>query len=319
MQSFSEQSLFIFGCYTPLRHESGESGLLEASELSVEEIEHKRDMLNLEAERRRRTRDELNEKSKQYADQRDRLNAEARALIDQATEHKKKRDELNEKVREAKEQRDTWNKRYSELASELFELRKSIAPKSGIPTSKLKRDLKSLEFKQMTSVLSPEKEKELVEQMSRLQQEIKKREESLRNNKAYKELLDRVNEAKENAERFHKMVAELADAAQKEHEEMARLYDRADDVRRQADEAQSKFVETKLLADEEHRKHIEAIHQVHDYDKILYGLRQKQRRPRRAEDEEKMVRDAEQIYEKFRKGEKLSTEDLMILQKSGYL
>lgn len=292
---------------------------MEPSEISIEEIEQKRDLLNIEAEKRRKTRDELNEKSREYADLRDKLNAEARQLIEQASEHKKRRDELNEKVKEAKEQREIWNKRYSDLATELFELRKKIAPKSGVPTSKLKRDLKALEFKQMTSVLSPEKEKELVEQMSRLQQEIKRREEALKTNTAYVEMLKKVNEAKENAERYHRLVSELADAAQREHEEMAALYDKADAVRKQADEAQAKFVETKLLADEEHRKHIEAIHQVHDYDKILYGLRQKQRRPGKGGDVEKIARDAELVFERFKKGEKLSTEDLMLLQKSGYL
>ena len=292
---------------------------MEAGEISVEEIEQKRDLLNIEAEKHRRRRDELNEKTRQFADLRDKLNSEARKLIEEAGLHKRKRDELNEKVKEAKVQREVWNKNYTDSAAELVELRRNIAPKTGAPPSKLKRDLKSLEFKQMTSVLSPDKEKEIVEQMSKLQHEIRKREDSLKSNKQYAQLLTKVNDAKEKAEGFHKLVSELAEDAQKEHDAMMAFYDNADNVRRQADDAQAKFIESKLLADEEHKKHIDAIHQVHDFDKILYGIRQKQRKPHAIEDAEKAAKDAEQVYEKFKKGEKLSTEDLMMLQKSGYL
>lgn len=292
---------------------------MEAGEISVEEIEQKRDLLNIEAEKHRRTRDELNEKTRHFADLRDKLNSEVRKLIEEAGLHKRKRDELNEKVKEAKVQRDVWNKNYTDGAADLVELRRSITPKTGAPPSKLKRDLKSLEFKQMTSVLSPDKEKEIVEQMSKLQHEIRKREDSLKSNKQYAELLRKVNDAKEKAEGFHRLVSELAEAAQKEHDAMMTFYDNADGVRRQADDAQAKFIESKLLADEEHRKHIDAIHQVHDFDKILYGIRQKQRKPHAIEDAEKAAKDAEQVFEKFKKGEKLSTEDLMMLQKSGYL
>lgn len=292
---------------------------MEAGEISVEEIEQKRDLLNIEAEKHRRNRDELNEKTRQFADLRDRLNAEVRKLIEEAGVHKHKRDELNEKVKEAKVQREIWNKNYTDSAAELVELRRSIAPKSGAPPSKLRRDLKSLEFKQMTSVLSPEKEKEIVEQMSKLQHEIRKREDSLKSNKQYASLLTKVNDAKERAEGFHRLVSQLAEEAQNEHDGMMDLYDNADSVRRQADEAQGKFIENKLQADEEHRKHIDSIHQVHDFDKLLYGIRQKQRRPHGGESAEKVAKDAEEVYEKFKKGEKLSTEDLMLLQKSGYL
>lgn len=292
---------------------------MEAEEISVEEIEQKRDLLNLEAERRRKSRDELNDVTRQFADQRDKHNSEVRKLIEEAGEHKRRRDELNEKVKEAKEQREIWNKKYTDLAAELVELRRTMSPRTGAPISKLKRDLKALEFKQMTSVLTPEKEKEIVEQMSKVQTEIRKRESSLQANPKYSELFKQVNEARDKAEEFHRRVSELAEEAQNEHDRMMELYDTADEVRKKADEFQAKFVEAKIKADEEHRKHIEAIHQVHDYDKLLYGIRQKLKRPYGMEDMERVNREAQEVFERFKKGEKLSTEDIMLLQKSGYL
>ena len=138
-------------------------------------------------------------------------------------------------------------------------------------------------------------------------------------NPKYSELFKQVNEARDKAEEFHRRVSELAEEAQNEHDRMMELYDTADEVRKRADEFQAKFVEAKIKADEEHRKHIEAIHQVHDYDKLLYGIRQKLKRPYGMEDMERVNREAQEVFERFKKGEKLSTEDIMLLQKSGYL
>ncbi|MCD6383260.1 MAG: phosphoserine phosphatase, partial [Thermoplasmata archaeon] len=116
----------------------------------------------------------------------------------------------------------------------------------------------------------------------------------------------------------HREVNRLADEAQRYHEKMSELFSKADEKRKEADKAQEKFVETKKRADEEHKLHIELIHQVHDLDKILYGIKKK-RRGKRPKEELDLKAQAQKIYEKFKAGEKLSTEDLMILQKAGLI
>jgi len=100
---------------------------------------------------------------------------------------------------------------------------------------------------------------------------------------------------------------------------MLKLYEEADRARKEADSAQEKFIEAKLAADEEHREHIEHIRQVHDFDKIITGIRDKGRKARQETDDTSAKKEADEIYEKFRSGEKLSTEDIMVLQKSGYM
>ena len=96
-------------------------------------------------------------------------------------------------------------------------------------------------------------------------------------------------------------------------------HDPADAWRKEADAAQEAFVANKIRADEEHKLHIKNIRQVHDYDKIISGMRQKARKAKRKEDETSAKEEAEKIFDRFKAGEKLSTEDLMALQKSGYL
>src|SRR5207249_2835447 len=165
----------------------------------------------------------------------------------------------------------------------------------------------------------PEKEQEVMKEMTRLQGEIRKLEKFLEENVEVRKALQELHDAKETAEAAHRKVGQLAEEAQKEHDTMTQLYERSDELRRQADLAQEEFIKTKMAADEEHRKHIEHIRQVHDYDKIIHGIRLKSFKEEPGVEGFSVKRQAEMIFERFKRGEKLSTEDLMALQKSGYL
>lgn len=285
----------------------------------LDELKSKRERENSEAERHRRRRDELNDKTREWVAKRDDLNGQVRALVEEATGHRIRRDELNAEVKKAKEERDIWNRKRNELFDRLNDLKRRKLPKGAVPLSKLKRDLKALEFKQMTSVLTVDKERALIEDLQRLQAEVKRLEKSLEENEEVRQLMTELQDAEDKAEAAHRQVGQLAEQAQAEHDLMTQLYERSDELRRQADLAQEEFIKTKMLADEEHRKHIEHIRQVHDYDKIIHGIWMKERREVGVEEEVDAKRQAEIIFERFKKGEKLSTEDLMTLQKSGYL
>ena len=286
----------------------------------LDELQLKRERENQEAERHRRRRDELNDKTREWVEKRDSLNAQVRGLVDTATQHRIQRDELNAQVRVAKEERDKFNRRVNELQEELNELKRRKLPRGAVPLGKLQQELKRLEFKQMTSVLTVDKERALIEEIQRLQAEVKKLERALEENEDVKKVRDELKAARDQAENAHRRVSELAEKAQSEHDQMTTLYEQSDAFRREADRAQEEFIKTKMLADEEHRKHIEHIRQVHDYDKIIHGIWMKSRGvPESAAEEVDAKREAEQIFERFKKGEKLSTDDLMTLQKSGYL
>lgn len=285
----------------------------------LDELQEKRDRYNTEAEKHRNLRDKLNEETRTWLKLRDELNTEVRRLMEQANKHRAERDRLNGEVRAAKQQRDEWNRKANELSKRVSKLKKNYLPRGNIPVGQMKRKLKAMEFQQMTSVLTPDKERELIEAISKYRAEIKERERALEENPEVRKALEEAREAKRKAEEMHNCVEELAQKAQEEHEAMLALYDQSDAVRRDADMAQSDLIRTKMGADTEHRKHIELIRQVHDYDKIIAGLMQKRRVERRGRDDADEKRAAEHIYERLKRGEKLSTEDLMCLQKTGYI
>src|SRR5207247_4889955 len=110
------------------------------------------------------------------------LNAQDRALVDEATQQRIQRDELNAQVRIAKEERDKFNRRVNELQDQLNDLKRRKLPRGAVPLGKLQQELKRLEFKQMTSVLSVDKERAIIDEIERLQAEEKTLEKALEEN-----------------------------------------------------------------------------------------------------------------------------------------
>ena len=285
----------------------------------IDELEDKRNNLNVKAEDYKNKRERFNAETKKLAEQRDHLNDKVKKLIKEASEHRKNRDEINTKVKDAKTMREKLNRDYNELTEEVNRLKKEKLPKGGIPLGKLRAELKKIEFKQMTSVLTSDKEKELIEMLSKLQTEIRNRESLLEMNTEIQAAMTKLKESKDNAEEQHRQVSQLADTAQKEHELMVRLFEQSDTLRRDADSAQEKFIKAKMKADDQHKNHIIYIKQVRELDKIISGLRRKRRKAKVSKTKTQAKKEATDIYEKFKSGEKLSTEDLMQLQKAGYL
>jgi len=285
----------------------------------IPELEEKRARHNSDAERHKRQRDELNEKTREWADKRDQLNSQVRKLIEEANGRRETRDKLNAEVREVKVKRDEWNRKFNEFSDKVMDLKREKMPRSGLSIKKLKTELRALEKRHMTSVLTTEKERALVEEIGTLSNRIKTMEKEMEQFTEVKVAEKDARDAKDNAEGFHKQVSELAEKAQAEHDAMLKLYEEADRLRKEADDAQEKFIEAKLTADEEHREHIEHIRQVHDFDKIISGIRDKTRKARKEKDDDSVKKEAEMIFDKFKSGEKLSTEDIMVLQKSGYM
>ena len=277
-----------------------------------------------------RKRFETNQKADQHRGERDRLNAEARALADErgrilddlhrqsseAQEHRRSRDQFNEQVRAEKKLREEWNHRLQIAGDRFQELKRNRTPRPGaVPVWRLRKELKELEFRHMTTALTGDQEKRLIEEMKRLEAAIRDQDEQLRRDPEIDQALTEMNEARTQAEAHHAAVGRLAEEAQNAHDQMVALYEAVDELRRQADEVQVKLIETKSRADEEHRAHIAAIEEVRDIEKLLYAARGG-RAPSSWTEEGEPPKE-EDFLARLKKGEKVSTEDLLELQKSG--
>ena len=282
---------------------------------AIEELERKRAESNAKADESRAKRDRLNAEARATAETRSRVLDELHDKSAEAQDHRRLRDTFNTQVREEKRLREEWNHRLQELGDKVQELKRNRQPRPGaVPVWRLRKELKELEFRHMTTALTGEQEKRLIEEMKRLEAAIREQDDQLRQDPEVEQTLREFGEARTEAETHHAAVGKLAEDAQREHEAMVALYESVDGLRRQADEVQAKLLEVKGQADEAHRAHISAIEEVRDIEKMLYAARGGRAPQTWGEAEPPKEED---FLARLKKGEKVSTEDLLELQKSG--
>ena len=281
----------------------------------TEELERRRAESNARADSFRASRDRLNADARTLAEERAAIVDQIRAKSAEAQDHRRRRDELNTAVREEKRLREEWNQRFQELAEKVQQLRRARPSRQGsVPVWRLRKDLKELEFRHMTTALTGEQEKRLLEEMKRLEATIREQDDQLRSDPTVEATMKEFAEARDESEKHHAAVGELAEGAQREHEAMVVLFEAGDELRRQADDVQVRLLEVKANADEAHRQHISAIEEVRDIEKLLYAARGGRAPAAWAAAEAPREED---FLARLKKGEKVSTEDLLELQKRG--
>ncbi|MGC8662990.1 MAG: coiled-coil protein, partial [Thermoplasmata archaeon] len=299
----------------------GETNMTEV----LEELEEKYEKKKKELDIHRAERDRFDKEADEWADKRDELNKQTKELFKQAKELKDKRDELNKAVQDLKKEKEDLKEKFSSNQNELKEIRKKVIfqNKDRPNISQLKKRLKDLENKQETKVLTKEKEAELVEEIHNLHLQIermkKEEEEMVKNSQEYMEKKAEFLGAKMKLDEISKKIEEVANEAQTYHDKAMEIFEKAQEIRKAADEAHQNYLTAVQKAREEDSLVHDIIKELKDFEKLITGLKVKQNASRKQEKETELKKVAEGIFEKFKKGEPLTTEDILILQKAGFM
>ncbi|MFQ6120278.1 MAG: coiled-coil protein [Methanosarcinales archaeon] len=285
----------------------------------LQELEEKKAMLIQKSKEFKENRDKLNREANKLSAKRNELNKKNKLLLKKAQELKKKRDEYNENVSKYKKKRDRINKKINKIYKKIDKLRKEKNLSGGPSIHELKKEIEELEFKQQTEVLTPSKERELVVKISALRDELYYKTAELESDEEIKALLDEAESLREKASYYHEKVNEFADLAQEYHDKMLDIYHEADKVRSESDAMHREFLKTLKTADKQHQQYLDAQNEIKDFTVLIDGLKRSSREGRQERARAKIRKEAEEIYNQFKLGEKLNTEDLMLLQRSGLL
>ncbi len=285
----------------------------------LNELMNRKTDLKNKSEKYKNKRNEFNLEASKWASKRNELNRGTKEKIDGAQELKKLRDENNEKVAQAKLKRDELNEQANKIYAEIDKIRKNLNLGDGPSLKELKRQIDALEFKQQTEVMTPAKERELVDNIASLTEELKRKKHQLEGNTELKSLLEKAQTLRDEALVYHNNVKEYADAAQEYHDKMIVIFKEADAVRAESDAAHKEFVKAQEAADEQHRLFIQTQKEIRELNKVIIGLKRKTKESKDESIREQAKKEAEEVYNQFKLGEKLNTEDLMLLQRSGLL
>ncbi|MCL7415364.1 MAG: coiled-coil protein [ANME-2 cluster archaeon] len=285
----------------------------------LDELQKRKSDLREKSEEHKEKRNELNTQASTLAAKRNELNKRTKELIEEAQELKTLRDSNNESVGENKGLRDELNEKANKIYAQIDRIRKDLNLSTGPSLKEMRREIDTLEFKQQTQVMKSNAERELVDKIAHLTEEFKTRKAQLEGNQELKDLLEEAQKLRDEASVYHEKVKEFADAAQEYHEKMIVTFKEADKVRADSDKVHKDFVKVQETADEQHGLFITTQKEIRDFDKVLIGLKRKGKKSKDSAFKIQAKKDAEDIYSQFKLGEKISTEDLLALQRSGLL
>lgn len=285
----------------------------------LDELERRRAKVIKEAEEYKSKRAELNSDASKLADLRDELNARIRVAVEEAKSFKEQREVYEKLIEDNKTKRGELNRKASKYYSMVEKLRKKNDMQSIETFEGLRGRIDELELKQQVEVLSKEQEKKLVAKITELRKEFARMQKEWEKDQKLKELLKTAQKYREEADKCHEEVLTHVKLSHECHDKMVESFKEADRVRAKADEAHQQFLKTQAEADEAHRQYLKYLRDVKDFNHVIAGLRRKVQEDWGFKERVDARKKAKTIYEKFREGGKLSTEDLLTLQKSEML
>jgi uncharacterized coiled-coil DUF342 family protein len=287
-------------------------------EIKTVELEEKKKELKKKLEDAKNSRDILNKKLSELRRKKEELKEELMKKKKEASMHKKMRNEINEEVAVAKKRREELNKEYEKIRNKLEETEKRCFT-DGILIENLYKKREALEFKQMTRQLKRREEEEIIEKLASINKEIRERENILKNNQEFKKYLELEIKIKEESDKEHEKVRELAARAQQEHEKMLECLNKAREILKEIKKIEEEYIITKINADKSHNEFVMHLNSIKEIERLMEGKKEGEKKKKIDKEKDALMKKAEELYDKFRKGEKLSTEDLLLLQRAGLI
>jgi uncharacterized coiled-coil DUF342 family protein len=282
----------------------------------LEELEERRTEIIKKAEEYKVRRTELNSEASKWAELRDELNGRIKEAVEKAKTFKAEREKYEKLITAKKTKRGELNRKASSYYVMVEKQRKRNDMQSIQAFEHLRDRIEELELRQQVEVLSKDQEKKLVAKITELRRELDSMEKELEKDKKLTEMLKKAQKYRKESDKYHEEVIEHVKLSHECHDKMVECFKEADRIREKADEAHRLFLEAQEAADEAHKRYIRYLRDMKDFDRVIGGLRRKIREDWGFRERMEARKKAKGIYERFKEGEKLSTEDLLLLQRS---
>ena len=257
-------------------------------------------------------RDDLNVKVRSQLDKRNEINMQVKQLITEVQKQKSLRNDASSKVAELRkirlEKTNELKDVRSKLRSSVEQNGASFGKKRNGPSSRsIREQMNKLEWRHQTGQISPSKEKDFFAKMKRLQTDFKrlKKDEEESSSSVLKE----VRQAEKRQQKAHDAVTDASEKSEEAHSLMMELSNEVDRLRGLANSEHLGLTSTKSNADELHNKYIISLRCIHSMQDILKLSGSK------TDVEEERV-EVSDLMSRLMKGDTLSDEDMMLLQRN---
>ncbi len=257
---------------------------------------------------------------KLVAKNRDRI-TQARKYVKEAQELKKKRDAENAEVKKYKKERDKIEGRVREIREKLDENNQKLRElgATGSSVNVIQRRIDKLEWIQQTEAVTPSREKKLSKMINDLRKKLPKSTEA-------KKVMGEVRKEREELKALNPKSKGLRHKMMEHAKQSDEYHEARNEILKKVDALQQKISETIAQLEEKRGEFSELDAEIMEARSVRREDERKEREEAAKKQKaiEKKIKkriddEAQTIYEKFKSGEKLSMEELMILKESGLM
>lgn len=249
------------------------------------------------------------------------ISDQIRDKIDSVKSSKTDRNSYTEEAKKAKEERDKLNKQITDSIKQIKTMKdayKAVASKSGVQgnPAELRKELEALEYKMETEPMKFDKEQKFMKEIKAKRKILAEFKGVQAEWEAVSKKSKEIDALKKKANEFHKVVQNSAKSSQKEHEVLLGDSKEIDDLKKAEEEAYNKFFEHKTAFKDVNIKLKDKLKELQDIkDKLQSNNVALKEEVKKTEMKSLKAKTAE-VEEKISKKKKLTTEDLLVMQRS---
>ena len=264
----------------------------------------------------------LNREKESWYSKRSEVNKKITELIGGVKGSKDERNELSGKVKELKAHRDDLNKEITEKSAKLNALKEVYDSKGGSKTAKeenpvaIKKELERLDYVLQTQPMSFDKEQKMMKEIKSLRKKLNEMSSVMGEWEEISTLTRDINKLRRKSNSAHRQIQKKAANSQVKHEVVIGKSKEIDALKEEEQQYFEKFKEFKELFTIKNTKLKELLKETDELRAILEEQDIQVDEDRKRQDQIALKEKAKEVNEKVKTGKKLTTEDLLIFQKS---
>ncbi|VVB68053.1 Uncharacterised protein [Candidatus Norongarragalina meridionalis] len=243
--------------------------------------------------------------------------------IAEANEARRVRDEENKAASEFREKRRSIETEISELRAKMDALMKEmnempVAP-GGEDPDRLMRRIEELEWIQQTEALSATKEKEMSKRIKEMRKKLPNASRTMTIRSDMRGIRETIRTKSAEAKALREEMEKHAHVADEQHAKRIALLDKAHKMEEKLADVLKELGEVRDKADEAHEGFIEARGEARRISDAERAHEKAEKEAKEKEMRSKLSEQSKTILAKFKGGEKLSFEEIQVLQETGAL
>ena len=274
----------------------------------------------VEASKLKYALNQLGNEKESWFKKREEFSASIAQSIKNIKNDKSRRDSLTKEVRELKTKRNSLNDEIQQKSKGLGILKKEnlgLVKSLGIKEhpSKIKQQIERLEFTIETEPISFDKEKSIMKKIKELKNAYETSSVIVESDSRLGNVSKEIGKIITDSNEIHKLIQQKAVESQSLHEHIIKISAEIDKMKAMEEEAFTKFFESKKKFNEINSQLKEKLKAMDEIKEILDRLSFDKKERRMLEEKSFLKSKEEEVNEKIRRRQKLTTDDLLVFQK----